>query len=307
VFWYVRNQLRENAELACDAWVVRTLPDGRRSYAEALLAVCEFDPQTVPPPLPAWGVHGGTRRALERRLTMILRERLPVRVSRGAWIAVTLLAAIAVPNWYLVAEAQPAAENLTETDAIVPAEIPSLPPPFDAPAVETAPSDVSADSAATADAAPPVASSFAAEPAATVRDVPALEPSQSAIPMVSSLRRFPSQQPQPHVVESDSFTLTRTTYRVQPQVAANLKAFLEQNLSWPHLIGIEAKEYSVERENAVASRETLLIVTASPPAQEMIGNLIGLMLESKPRRTDLTDTALPSLNPETDSIEPLSR
>ena len=38
LFWYVRHQLRENAELACDAWVVQTLadgPGGRAAYARA--------------------------------------------------------------------------------------------------------------------------------------------------------------------------------------------------------------------------------------------------------------------------------
>jgi hypothetical protein len=108
----------------------------------------------------------------------------------------------------------------------------------------------------------------------------------------------PSGPDRAHVVESDSFTLTRTTYRVPPQVAETLKAFLEQNLSWPHLMRVESKEHSVERpsdipgsstagpgalEAAPAVRESLLIVTASPTAQEVIGNLIGLMLESQSR------------------------
>ena len=35
LFWYVRQQVRENAELACDAWVVDAIPKGRRVYAEA--------------------------------------------------------------------------------------------------------------------------------------------------------------------------------------------------------------------------------------------------------------------------------
>ena len=35
------------------------------------------------------------------------------------------------------------------------------------------------------------------------------------------------------------------------------------------------------------TRETLLTVTASPDAQDVIGNLIGLMLESKPRASDI--------------------
>jgi beta-lactamase regulating signal transducer with metallopeptidase domain len=38
LFWYVRSALREQAELACDAWVISALPNGRRAYAESLLA-----------------------------------------------------------------------------------------------------------------------------------------------------------------------------------------------------------------------------------------------------------------------------
>jgi beta-lactamase regulating signal transducer with metallopeptidase domain len=336
VFWYARCSLRENAELACDAWVVRTLPDGRRTYAEALLAVCEFDSQTVPPPLPALGVHSGTRRSFERRLTMILRERLPVRVSRGAWIAAALLAAVAVPNWYLIARAQPVSgDAATATD-----EGGSRPHHSDIPSVDLAP----ADDGPIAGPAPPDAAAPNLPDASEYNTLPSLSqelptdvPSQGGQPPHSSPfreRRRGDADPRPgalgspwgpngpngtsapapdqpttlstppsgpdraHVVESDSFTLTRTTYRVPPQVAETLKAFLEQNLSWPHLMRVESKEHSVERpsdipgsstagpgalEAAPAVRESLLIVTASPTAQEVIGNLIGLMLESQSR------------------------
>ena len=39
LFWFVRSALREQAELACDVWVITTLPNGRRAYAESLLAL----------------------------------------------------------------------------------------------------------------------------------------------------------------------------------------------------------------------------------------------------------------------------
>ena len=41
VFWIVRRQMRVQCELACDAWVTASLPQGRRAYAEALLLVCQ--------------------------------------------------------------------------------------------------------------------------------------------------------------------------------------------------------------------------------------------------------------------------
>ncbi|MCH7689369.1 MAG: M56 family metallopeptidase, partial [Planctomycetes bacterium] len=98
LFWYVRHQLRENAELACDAWVVQTLPNGRRDYADALLTVCQnYSHPAVP--LPALGMGKSTRRTLERRLTMILRDRVPFRVSWWGMIAVLLLGFLTLPSW----------------------------------------------------------------------------------------------------------------------------------------------------------------------------------------------------------------
>ena len=43
LFWYVRHQLRENAELACDSWVTGLFPDGRRAYAQVLVDLAELD------------------------------------------------------------------------------------------------------------------------------------------------------------------------------------------------------------------------------------------------------------------------
>jgi beta-lactamase regulating signal transducer with metallopeptidase domain len=98
LFWYVRREVRENAELACDAWVVGALPKGRRAYAEALLAVCESI-SLATAPRPALGASAGGRRPLERRLTMILRANVPFRLSRGALLGVFLLCAAVVPAW----------------------------------------------------------------------------------------------------------------------------------------------------------------------------------------------------------------
>jgi beta-lactamase regulating signal transducer with metallopeptidase domain len=105
LFWYVRHQLRENAELACDAWVVDALPaaKGRRAYAEALLAVCEGmslrRPKQTAAPMPALGLGTGGRRFLERRLAMILRERAALRLPRLGLVIVGLLAAATLPAW----------------------------------------------------------------------------------------------------------------------------------------------------------------------------------------------------------------
>jgi beta-lactamase regulating signal transducer with metallopeptidase domain len=98
LLWYVRHQVHENAELACDCWVVATLPHGRRAYAEAILDICQSLMKTVVP-VPACGVRHGPRRSLERRLAMILRERVHFRIPRSGLLALTLLALITLPTW----------------------------------------------------------------------------------------------------------------------------------------------------------------------------------------------------------------
>ena len=55
LFWFVRSSLREHAELACDAWVISALPNGRRAYAESLLALSSAASWTV-------ALDGGRRR-----------------------------------------------------------------------------------------------------------------------------------------------------------------------------------------------------------------------------------------------------
>jgi beta-lactamase regulating signal transducer with metallopeptidase domain len=98
LFWLVRRQVRENAELACDAWVVYTLPDCRRAYAEALLEVCRLSARGAAP-VPALGMGSRHRRTLERRLTMIMQGPGSCRVHLLGVLAVGLLALIVLPGW----------------------------------------------------------------------------------------------------------------------------------------------------------------------------------------------------------------
>jgi beta-lactamase regulating signal transducer with metallopeptidase domain len=97
-FWYVRRQLRLNAELACDAWVVATLPQERRAYAEALIEVTQLIAQTAAP-MPALGMSGAARQDFERRLTMIMRDRVPCRVPFAGLLAMGALALLSLPGW----------------------------------------------------------------------------------------------------------------------------------------------------------------------------------------------------------------
>ncbi len=98
VFRLARRRVRDEAELACDARVVRAFPDGRFVYAESLIAVCARFARPDPP-LPALGI-GGPRaaRTLEARLTMILRD--PARPpTRWTPLLALILLALAVPSW----------------------------------------------------------------------------------------------------------------------------------------------------------------------------------------------------------------
>jgi bla regulator protein blaR1 len=100
LFWFVRSSLREQAELACDAWVISALPDGRRAYAEALLALSAAPvPGTVSRSMALIGIRPGSRRALERRLVMIMKGRAPRRLSKAGLLALALVAAATLPTW----------------------------------------------------------------------------------------------------------------------------------------------------------------------------------------------------------------
>jgi beta-lactamase regulating signal transducer with metallopeptidase domain len=98
IAWYVLSRLRHNAELACDAWVLWVLPEGRRAYAEALIEVTQQVSRTGTP-APALGMGGGPRLAFEQRLTMIMRDRVCCRVPLTRLVAIGCLALAALPTW----------------------------------------------------------------------------------------------------------------------------------------------------------------------------------------------------------------
>jgi len=116
LYWYVRAQVREHAELACDAWVVHTLPHGRRAYAEALVAVCDIASRRAVP-VPAIGVSTGSRRVLERRLVMIMRGHVRARLSRIGAATIALLIAATLPVW---AQRPPTTPPAQAPKAVVP-------------------------------------------------------------------------------------------------------------------------------------------------------------------------------------------
>ncbi len=97
VYWLTRERLCTEAELACDEWAIRTVPDGRVSYAEALLDVCRTL-STTTSPAPALGV-AGAGRFLERRVNMILQNHAPSRISVPVLLGAGVLALLALPGW----------------------------------------------------------------------------------------------------------------------------------------------------------------------------------------------------------------
>jgi beta-lactamase regulating signal transducer with metallopeptidase domain len=99
LYWLARRRLDVEAEIACDAWVLWALPDDRLSYAESLIRICT-SLSSARSPEPALGV-AGTGRSFERRLMMILRERVSHHVSAPGLLAATLLALLSAPSWTL--------------------------------------------------------------------------------------------------------------------------------------------------------------------------------------------------------------
>lgn len=97
LFWLIRRELRHSAEWACDAWVVWALPEQRRAYAETLIEVSRVVSNAALP-APALGI-GGAHQAFQRRLTMIMCEHVPCRVSRWALVAIGLAALAIMPGW----------------------------------------------------------------------------------------------------------------------------------------------------------------------------------------------------------------
>jgi len=156
LFWYVRSALREQAELACDAWVISALPNGRRAYAESLLELSSAAVQGRSPALAAViGIRANNRRVLERRLVMIMQGRASLRLSVAAVVTLVVIALASLPAWATGQQSttpQPAAQATTvkPTTAPTPATAQTAKP---APAQSTRPVTTPSP-ASTAQAAP---------------------------------------------------------------------------------------------------------------------------------------------------------
>jgi beta-lactamase regulating signal transducer with metallopeptidase domain len=98
IAWWARRRLQEQAELCCDAWVVAIFPEGATDYAAALVNCASYY-STDHWPVPAGASGLGPVPLLRRRVTMILKDRMPRRLS---WVGMTLIiaaAAMLLPLW----------------------------------------------------------------------------------------------------------------------------------------------------------------------------------------------------------------
>jgi len=137
LYWLTRARLDAEAELACDAWVVWALPKDRLSYAEVLFDICTLS--LARPLAPTLGV-AGSGRFFERRLTMILHDHVPCRLSPLGLLGACLLVLFALPSW---SAARPA--SLDREDELASASI--TPTPDQGSAVSMADDDADDDDA----------------------------------------------------------------------------------------------------------------------------------------------------------------
>ena len=96
--WLILRKLRECAELACDEWVVRLLPNQRRAYAESLVDIYE-QASARAMPIAAIGARAGSMRFFERRLVMIMRDHSETKWSLWTWLPLGFVLLVALPGF----------------------------------------------------------------------------------------------------------------------------------------------------------------------------------------------------------------
>jgi len=115
LFWITRRRLHFWAELACDAWVVKLRPAGRRRFARTLIEVSRLVSRAARP-LPAMGMSAAAFQELERRLTMILHHRTAARVPLwGAFLLAVVGLAVLPGLSFSQDDDKPKKKNKTKT------------------------------------------------------------------------------------------------------------------------------------------------------------------------------------------------
>jgi hypothetical protein len=132
--WFLRRQLREARELACDAIALAQPKQPRSAYARLLLSLATSSPASMLA-TPAFGGGAVSRRFLRRRLTMVFDHRTSGRVDRRGAAVVLLLAGLALPGL-----------TLAEPPATGPSVSPLAPSDSDSPPVEATRPSTGSDS-----------------------------------------------------------------------------------------------------------------------------------------------------------------
>jgi len=287
LYWIVSRQLGRNAELACDAWVVAALPEARRDYAEALLAVAGRRSRAAAL-APAVGM-GGSRRDFERRLIMVMRDSVPCKTPVLGLVAIGVLALGVLPGLSLSQQAEKPKKIVEKQQPAQPATTP-VPVQLNEAnyvvdfldsgtvlyQVQTAPAsgddrdrkikeledklqallkEVKSlrDTKITPQAAPKPKSA----------DQPA-----NAQPWAAEVRNFTWAQSQPLIAtytiegQQHAVTLSRATYKMPKEMAESLAALLK------HAKG-SVVETKIEDDS--------IVVTTTPNMQQTIGQLVGQM------------------------------
>jgi beta-lactamase regulating signal transducer with metallopeptidase domain len=109
LFFFVRRRLRETAEIACDALAIATNHGSRREYAEMLLELSAGFQSGAP--VPVLAVSAGAPSSFERRLSMILSERISGTVSSWGILVAIGFALVTLPGWSLGQQKEPTKEQ----------------------------------------------------------------------------------------------------------------------------------------------------------------------------------------------------
>ncbi|QDT92231.1 M56 family metallopeptidase [Gimesia algae] len=110
LLWWLRREIRITEETCCDAWVIQTLPDLRRAYAEVLVKAMGFVSQAQPITA-ATGM--GSQHFLEGRLKSIMCDSVRSRLSRPIKAGIAVLTLVLLPFAPIAVHSQTETESET--------------------------------------------------------------------------------------------------------------------------------------------------------------------------------------------------
>jgi len=111
IVWWARRELQRTGDLCCDGWVLSCAPELVRNYAKAIVRTIDFLAEAKPV-LPPMASAVGQVEFIERRIQMILRNKLDKELSWPVRVVMLVAATIVLPlSSRLVAEDGTAAER----------------------------------------------------------------------------------------------------------------------------------------------------------------------------------------------------